>query len=51
MPVRAALNLAYFLIMEGRDEKQRKEADEKLYGWGEMNEQANRKLRMGGGEG
>lgn len=48
MPVRVALNLAYALLMEGRDEKERKEIESQLYGWGDMNKQAERALWSGG---
>lgn len=51
MPVRVALNVAYALLMEGRDKKERDEIDAKLYGWGEMNEAAERDLWQSGGEG
>jgi hypothetical protein len=56
MPVRAALNVVYALLTDGLDTKQRQQFDTDLYGWGEMNDRANRTLRMGiddegGGEG
>jgi len=49
MPVRMGLNLAYALLIEGADPKQRKELDNQLYGWGEMNKRADQDL-IGGGE-
>lgn len=49
MPVRAALNIAYAMLMDGRDADDRKKLDDQLHGWGEMQERANRVLR--GGEG
>lgn len=56
MPVRAALNVAYALLVKGLDTKERQKFDTELYGWGEFNDRANRALRMaiedeGGGEG
>lgn len=55
MPLRVALNVAYAMLVDGLDSKQRQALDEKLYGYGEINDRANRVLRMGvdesGGEG
>jgi hypothetical protein len=50
MPLRAALNLAYALITEGADTKQRQEIDDQLYGWGDMNKRAQQDLYGDGGE-
>lgn len=46
MPLRVALNVAYAMLADGLDAKERERLDEQLYGWGELNEQANRALRM-----
>jgi hypothetical protein len=52
MSVRTALNLTYHILCEGRDEKQRRELDAELYGWGDMNKRAEADLwRDSGGEG
>jgi ABC-type taurine transport system ATPase subunit len=52
MPVRAALNVAYALLVDGLDHKQREDLDARIYGWSELNTQANRKLHdpLSGGE-
>lgn len=47
MPLRVALNVAYAMLTEGLDDKQRDHLDEQLYGWGDLNNQANRALRAG----
>jgi hypothetical protein len=47
MPLRVALNAAYAMLTQGLDAEQRQQIDEQIYGWGEMNNQANRVLRMG----
>jgi hypothetical protein len=47
MPLRVALNAAYAVLAEGLDESQRQQLDEQVYGWGELNQQANRLLRVG----
>jgi hypothetical protein len=49
MPVRMGLNIAYALLVEGADAKQRKELDNQLYGWSEMNKRADQDLMGGGG--
>jgi len=51
MPARAVLNVAYALLVQrcGDDTKARKQLDDDLYGWTEMNERANQAL-YGGGE-
>jgi hypothetical protein len=49
MPARAVLNMVYAMAIEKRDEKGRKEFDDKLYGWSEINDRANQEL-TGGGE-
>jgi hypothetical protein len=55
MPLRVALNAAYAMLTQGLDADQRQHLDEQVYGWGEMNNRADRVLRMGvdesGGEG
>lgn len=57
MPLRVALNVAYAMLAEGLDEKQRQTLDEQIYGWGDLNERGMRDLRAGiddaegGGEG
>ena len=58
MPLRVALNVAYAMLTDGLDAKEREKFDEQLYGWGDLNIQANRALRGGvdeqdesGGEG
>lgn len=48
MPVRVALNVAFALLMEGRDEKERHEIESKIYGWDEMNDRAMARLQGGG---
>lgn len=52
MPARAALNVAYTLLIDGRDEQQRQEFEEQLHGWGADNDRANVALRrlMSGGD-
>lgn len=52
MPVRVALNVVYAMLTDGLDSKQREEFDTRLYGWTEVNEQANRALyaNTSGGE-
>lgn len=53
MPVRVAMNVAYAVLVDGLDTEQRQQLDEKVYGWDQKNEAANRNLRvamMGGGE-
>lgn len=47
MPFRVALNVAYAMVMEGLDADQRQKLDEQIYGWGDVNDRANRVLRMG----
>lgn len=44
MPGRAVLNVVYAMIVDGLDPKQREEIDAAIYGWGEMNDQANKTL-------
>ena len=44
MPVRAALNVAYAMLVDGLDAKQREEFDTRLNGWAELNERANQAL-------
>ena len=44
MPVRAALNVAYAMLVDGLDAKQREEFDTNLNGWAELNERANQAL-------
>ena len=55
MPLRVALNAAYAMLTAGLDAKGRDEFDTQLYGWSDLNDRANRALRMGldesGGEG
>lgn len=54
MPARVVLNVVYAMLVDGRDEKQRRELDDKLYGFDAINEEANRALwdrRESGGEG
>lgn len=56
MPVRAALNVVYALMVKELDDDQRQKFDTDLHGWGEDNDRANRALRLGiddegGGEG
>lgn len=50
MPVRVVLNVAYLLLMENRDDKERKEIDGKLYGWDQQNDRATQALWASGGE-
>lgn len=47
MPLRVALNAAYAMLTDGLDAKERERLDEQIYGWGELNDQANRALRAG----
>lgn len=55
MPLRVALNVAYAMLTEGLDTKERERLDEQIYGWADLNTRANRVLRTGvaesGGEG
>jgi hypothetical protein len=51
MPVRAVFNVAYALLVDGLDSKQRDEFDTSLYGWSDLNDSANRALRGGINEG
>lgn len=51
MPIRTVLNVTYSLLMENRDEKERKEIDAKLHGWDRENERAEQALWARGGEG
>jgi hypothetical protein len=44
MPVRAALNIAYAILVDGLDSKQREEFDTDLHGWGDLNDVGNRIL-------
>lgn len=45
------LNVTYLLLTEHADEKQKRDIDDKLYGWGAMNEKASKALWDDGGEG
>lgn len=45
MPVRVACNIAYAMLTDGLDSKQRREFDAQLYGWDADNEKANQALR------
>jgi hypothetical protein len=47
MPFRVALNVAYAMLTEGLDGKQRQQIDDQIYGWAAMNERANQVLRTG----
>lgn len=47
MPFRVALNVAYAMLIEGLDGKQRQQVDDQIYGWAAMNERANQVLRTG----
>jgi hypothetical protein len=55
MPVRAALNVVYALMVKGLDGKERQKFDTELHGWDDLNDRDNRALfRVGddsGGEG
>lgn len=44
MPVRVILNVVYFMAVEGMDTKQRKEFDDKLYGFDVQNEAGTAEL-------
>lgn len=46
MPLRVALNAAYAMLTAGLDAKERDRLDEQIYGWTDLNEQANRVLRL-----
>lgn len=48
MPVRIALNIAYAMLTEGMDAKQRAEFDTQLYGWDGINERGTQQLMSGG---
>ena len=53
MPLRMGLNVCYALLVDGLDSEQRQDLDSRIYGWGEKNESANRRLQhemMSGGE-
>ena len=50
MPVRAALNVAYAMLVDGLDSKQREEFDTSLNGWSDLNERGNQALWSGGTE-
>lgn len=46
MPLRVALNVAYAMVTEGMDGKQRRQMDEQIYGWSSLNDRGNQLLRM-----
>jgi len=48
--VRAALNVAYAMLIDGLDSKQREEFDTGLNGWSDLNERGNQALWSGEGE-
>lgn len=51
LPPRVVLNAVYAMLTDGLDSKQRDEFDTQLYGWGEVNQRATKKLfDMRGGE-
>jgi len=48
MPVRIACNIAYAMLVDGLDAKQRKDFDTQLHGWDDINNRATQALLSGG---
>lgn len=44
LPPRVVLNAVYAMLTDGLDSQQRDEFDASLYGWDELNKQADRKI-------